>query len=152
MLNIFKNTNPSQAEVAQYLRYFMLALIALGLGASTVELILIGHYKEFWQWIPFICIVFMSLSLILFMTRPNQSSLRFLQIVMWLTVLCSLIGVYQHFHGNQEFALEIKPNLKGWPLFIKTIKGGIPLLAPGMMIQIALLSLAYSFRHPRLSR
>jgi hypothetical protein len=44
------------------------------------------------------------------------------------------------------------PSRSGFELFREAMMGATPALAPGSMIQIALIGLAYSYRHPRLSR
>ena len=39
-------------------------------------------------------------------------------------------------------------SLVGMPLLYATLSGKIPLLAPGMLIEIGLLGLIYTFQHP----
>ena len=45
-------------------------------------------------------------------------------------------------------ALNSQPGLAGFALLRATVSGRIPLLAPGMPIQIGLLGLVYTFQHP----
>jgi hypothetical protein len=59
------------------------------------------------------------------------------------------IGVIQHYRANLIDASESDPSLSGKALYIKATSGSIPALAPGTMVQIALLGLAFAFRHPR---
>ena len=56
-----------------------------------------------------------------------------------------------HYRGNAEFELEMMPALGGLDLFWKSMQGATPALAPGAMVQIGLVGLAYCFRHPLLS-
>jgi hypothetical protein len=59
--------------------------------------------------------------------------------------------MYLHFQVNMEFQIEMDPALSGWPLFQKAILAKTPpALAPGSMIQLGLIGLAYTFRHPAL--
>lgn len=50
--------------------------------------------------------------------------------------------------GNVEFELEMYPDLSGWKLFRDSMMGATPALAPGAMVQIGLVGLAWTFRHP----
>jgi hypothetical protein len=40
------------------------------------------------------------------------------------------------------------PDLAGWKLFKDSMMGATPALAPGAMLQIGLVGLAWTFRHP----
>ena len=57
-----------------------------------------------------------------------------------------------HFQVNIEFQLEMDPALsRHWRSFQKAILAKTPpALAPGAMIQLGLIGLAYTFRHPAL--
>jgi hypothetical protein len=56
-----------------------------------------------------------------------------------------------HFQVNMEFQLEMDPALAGMALFRTAILAkSPPALAPGAMIQLGLIGLAYTFRHPAL--
>ena len=137
-------------ETTQLMRRLILLLALIGIVATVAELLLIGHSKSPVQWIPFLMLALAALSFGWVIVSPNALSLRVLQIVMVIVALSSAIGVYEHFMGNLEFQHEIKPNLAGWPLIWRTLKGGVPLLAPGILFQVGLLGLLYSFRHPDL--
>ena len=66
-------------------------------------------------------------------------------------VLCmtsGLVGLLLHYKGNVEFELEMYPDLSGWKLFKDSMMGATPALAPGAMLQIGLVGLAWTFRHP----
>jgi hypothetical protein len=54
-----------------------------------------------------------------------------------------------HFKANIEFQSEVDPSATGWPLWMKAIRAKAPpALAPGVMIQLGLLGLVYTFKHP----
>ena len=68
-----------------------------------------------------------------------------------LFVISGFAGLFLHYQGNAQFELEMYPSLKGLELFRKAIKGTTPpTLAPGTMIVLGLLGLAYTYRHPAL--
>jgi hypothetical protein len=80
-------------------------------------------------------------------------SLRALQIVMALFVLAGFIGVGAHFQGSAEFQLELDPSIGTWDLVQKILHAQAPpLLAPGMMLQLGLIGLAYVFSDSRYRR
>ena len=59
-----------------------------------------------------------------------------------------LLGVYLHFAGNVEFAIERTPELRGFALVWKALRGATPALAPGALAQLGLLGLIYTYTHP----
>ena len=68
-------------------------------------------------------------------------------------VAAGLAGVYFHFQGSAEFKLESQPTLAGMALFWEAIRAKAPpLLAPGSMVQLGLLGLAYTYKHPALQQ
>lgn len=136
---------------ANRLRSFLLVLFVFGLLGAGGELLLVGHTEDFRQWIP---LILMSLSLLILVWRlvdRTRASLRIFQGTMILFVASGLVGLFLHYRANAEFELEMYPALKGLALFWKAIKGTTPpTLAPGTMIQLGLLGLAYTYRHPSL--
>jgi hypothetical protein len=68
---------------------------------------------------------------------------------MALFLLSGVVGMALHFQVNMEFQREMDPALTGLALFQKSILAKTPpALAPGAMIQLGLIGLAYTFRHP----
>jgi hypothetical protein len=94
----------------------------------------------------------MSLSLLVLGWRAitrGPASLRVFQATMLLFVISGFAGLFLHYQGNVDFELEMYPSLRGWALFRKAIKGTTPpTLAPGTMIMLGLIGLAYTYRHP----
>jgi hypothetical protein len=83
--------------------------------------------------------------------RPSPGTIRLFQAVMVLFLLSGVTGMVLHFQVNIEFQLEMDPALAGMELFRKSIVAKTPpALAPGAMIQLGLIGLAYTFRHPAL--
>jgi hypothetical protein len=72
---------------------------------------------------------------------------------MLLFVLSGATGIVLHCRAKIEFKREVDPSLGGVGLFWEAMKSQAPpALAPGVMIQMGLLGLAYIYRHPGLEK
>jgi hypothetical protein len=69
---------------------------------------------------------------------------------MVLFVVSGALGLLLHFKGNVTFELEMEPSVSGWPLIWAALRGATPALAPGTMVQLGLIGLAYTYHHPAL--
>ena len=139
----------SAATISAF-RGFLLILFVIGAVGTGAELLLLGHTEGFWQWVP---LVLMAISLVTLgwcVVAREARGLRVFQMTMVLLVLSSVIGLWLHYHGNAEFELEMYPALRGVELFLESVTGATPTLAPGAMLELGLLGLAYSYRHPAL--
>jgi len=134
------------------IRTFLLSIFIIGLLGSGTELLLLEHTENFWQWIPIVLIVTGLLALGWCGVARGPVSIRVFQGTMILFVISGFIGLFLHYQGNVEFELEMYPSLAGWELFGKAMQGATPTLAPGTMIELGLLGLVYSFRHPVLRK
>lgn len=123
-------------------------IFLLGLLGSCVELLLLEHTEEPRQWIPLILMALSLLTLGWYGVTRGPLSLRAFQGMMLLFVISGCIGIFLHYQSNVEFELEMRPALTGVELFKKAIQGAMPALAPGTMIQLGLLGLAITYRHP----
>ena len=66
-------------------------------------------------------------------------------------VAVGLTGILLHYRGSMEFQTETYPDLSGWKLFLKVVRAkSPPALAPGAMVQLGLLGLIATYRHPSL--
>ena len=132
-------------------RSILLGIFLVGVGGISVELWLLGHYEELDQFIPLGLSVVGTITILAAAFKPMRITVRLLQVVMLLFVVSGLVGVWYHFLATTEFQLEMDPALRGWALFRKAIVAKAPpALAPGAMIQLGLIGLAYTFRHPAL--
>lgn len=139
------------AATLAFIRGLILIILLLGLFGTGVELLLVGHTENIWQWIPLLLITLSVVVLIWHATVRRAASVRVFQATMILFMLSGVTGVWLHYQGKVAFKLETNPALAGMELFRAAIKGvAPPLLAPGMMIQMGLLGLAYAYRHPAL--
>jgi hypothetical protein len=71
---------------------------------------------------------------------------------MVLLMVAGIVGTGLHYSANEEFELEGNPDMKGIALLSKILSGAAPALAPGAMIQLGLLGLVYTYRHPALEQ
>jgi len=133
------------------LRLFLAALLAFGMLGSLTELLLLHHYEDSWQFVPLVLIGTALIVLVWHLFDRSALSVRMLQTTMALFLVAGLTGVFLHYQANVEFQVETNPSLSGWALFVKAIQAKVPpALAPGLMAQLGLLGLAYSYRHPSL--
>jgi len=128
----------------------LLALLGIATAGTGTELVLLEHYEDPWQWTPLVLLAVGLLVTAAVLVRPRARVLRVFQGVMLLFVAAGLLGLYLHYDGNVEFELEMVPELAGFELFWKSVRGATPALAPGTMIQLGLLGLIAIWRHPLL--
>lgn len=139
-------------ETAGVIRRLLLAALVFGMVGVLVELLLLGHTEEIWQWTPVVALGLGIVAGISFGLRPSPATLRLFRTLMVLFMVAGLAGLYLHYRGNTEFELEMYPSIKGFELFWKSITGATPALAPGTMIQIGLVGLVLTWKHPILRR
>jgi hypothetical protein len=134
----------TSAAHVETLRGWIFIVLVLGLAGTVVELILLGHYEQPMQLVPITLIVLSAVALAWNVVCRDAASLNALMIVMTLCVLASVAGVIAHFRGSAEFQLELDPSIGRRDLLMKVLQAKAPpLLAPGMMMQLGLLGLAY---------
>jgi hypothetical protein len=133
------------------LRRLLLLLVLLGVVGLEVELALLRHAESFSQWIPHVTLLIGLLSTLVVFLRPGRATLRVFQVVMIIFIAIGVLGLYLHYRGNVEFALERDPSLGGVRLIWKALRGATPALAPAALSQLGLLGLLYSYRHPALA-
>ena len=137
--------------VTPRLRTFLAAILCFGLVGSGTELMLLDHHEDFKQAMPLGLIASALAALVWHALAKSRASVRGLQLVMSLFIAAGLAGVVFHLQGTLEFQREIDPSLKGLELMMKAFRAKAPpALAPGVMIQLGLIGLAFAYRHPAL--
>jgi hypothetical protein len=129
-------------------RRILLALVLLGIAGLTLELLLLEHTESATQLIPFAVLAAGLVATLTVWKRPSVGSIRFFQVVMLLFIAAGLVGIFLHLRGNVLFERETDPSARGLDLIWRSLRGGIPMLAPAAMAQIGLLGLVFAFRHP----
>src|SRR5258708_38953990 len=134
-------------------RRWILIILVLGLVGTVTELVVLEHYEQPLQFVPLVLIVAALGVLWWEFRRRDVASRRAMQIVMALFVLAGFGGLAAHFYGSAEYQLELNPDMSTWELLEKILRAKAPpLLAPGMMLQLGLLGLAYVFSDSRFRR
>ena len=137
------------ADPSLAIRRFLLAVIVLGLVGTGTELILLTHYEDSAQLVP---LFFIALTLVVIaghVTVGGSGTVLLLRVMMGFLVAAGALGVVLHYQGSMEFQLEMDPTVSGWALFTKVLHAKAPpTLAPGVMAQLGLIGLVYTYRHP----
>ena len=115
---------------------------SLGLAA---ELLLVGHLEDAWQQIPMVLLAGGVATLVWNAGRPSRWSLKLFRVTAVLLIAGGLLGLILHYRSNVEFELEMYPDRQGFALIREALSGAIPALAPGALIQLGLVGLAYCY-------
>jgi len=145
-------TPPSDGYVPRLVRRALVVILVLGLVGTAIELLLLKHTEDYWQILP---LVLMGLALVLLVVHaaaPSAATVRVLQVLMGLFLLSGAVGILLHYRGNAEWELERMASLSGLDLFKHAVMGATPTLAPGTMVQLGLVGLLYTYRHPAARR
>ena len=137
------------ADHVELLRRWVLAVLVLGLAGTVTELVLLEHYEQPLQLVPLVLIV-AAVAAIGWQWRRNDAASLRARNRHGAVRTGGLAGVVAHFHGSAEFQLELNPSMCTWELVEKIVRAKAPpLLAPGMMLQMGLLGLAYVYSDVR---
>ena len=134
------------------LRRALMAILVIGIVGTEAELLLLKHTDGVWQLIPIVLNGLAIIALVWLGVARNAAALRSLQGVMVLFLVSGGVGLVQHFIGNIGYARDSNPSLAGMELFRDAVMGSTPTLAPGTMVQMALVGFTFAFRHPLLTR
>lgn len=128
------------------LRSFLAAIFLLGSIGLAAELIFIGHLEDASQQIPLVLIGGGAAALVWNAVRPTAWSLSLFRVAAVLLVAGGMLGVALHVQSNVEFEREMYPDLRGFQLAREALSGALPALAPGALVQLGLVGLAYSYK------
>lgn len=128
-------------------RRWLLAILGLGLFGTAVDLALLAHYEDAWQFVPFAVIALSLASVVLVVRSGTAWAVRGMQVVMVLVMVCGAVGIVLHYRGNMEFQLESDPSRRGFDLFITVIRAKAPpSLAPANLALLGLIGLTSTLR------
>ena len=130
------------------MRPLLIGLVLIGTVGLIAELLLMEHFEDWEQVIP---LVVLGLGLAGAGTaayHPTRSTVGIFRMLMVGFVLTGLLGLWLHYRGNAEFELEIAPAAAGGALIWKALRGAVPTLAPGALVQLGLLGLIWAYDHP----
>jgi len=139
-------------DTTDQLRRWIMGILVLGLIGTGVELLLLEHYEDSWQFVPLV-LVSVGLAVLAWHGRcGHAASARAIRATMVSFLIAGAVGVGLHFRGAAEFQLEIDATQNWWELSKKVMRAKAPpVLAPGIMVQLGLLGLAYGHRNPKSS-
>ena len=128
------------------IRRVILAVLLLGIVGLMAELLLLGHYEGFTQWIPLLVLGAALGALALDAARARWWTRGLLALVMLSFVGTGLLGVYFHFAGSREFRREMDPTMSGTALVWHVLRAkSPPTMAPGTLVQMGILGLGYAY-------
>lgn len=131
------------------MRRLLLVVVAVALLGSGLDLLLLEHYEDVWQYIPLLVIALGLAVTVWLGVRPRRPAVHAMRLAMSLCIAAGLAGVVLHYQGNREFQLEMDPLMQGWTLFSTVMRAKAPpALAPATLVQIGLLGLVSTYRHP----
>lgn len=140
------------AAILAVIRRLILIVFLVGALGAGAELLLLEHTEDSWQLVPLLLIALSLVALTLHSAIRRAATVRIFQAAMLLFIGSGVVGAWLHYQAKVEFKLEMNPDLGGLALFREVMLGATlpPVLAPGLMIQLGLLGLAYTYRHPAL--
>lgn len=112
------------------------------LGTLT-ELYLINHHTDIFQTIPIICIAISFFSFIVLIFKLTRLTLRLFKFSLLSNSLIGLLGVFFHLNSNYEFEKEMKPSSDSWGLFVESLSGALPALAPLNLVILSMVGYSY---------
>lgn len=132
-------------EITPFLRSVLLGILLFNCIGILAELLLLEHVEGFWQLLPVVLLAGSSISILWFYLGKHPLSLTLVRISMLLFLVCGVIGTGMHFTANMAFELELYPGKQGVELYWESLKGALPVLAPGTMVGLGLLGLVSTF-------
>ena len=129
------------------LRRLLGGILVLGMSGTLVELLLLRHVGDRIQLIPIVLLGAGLAAVVWHAFARSSASGAAVRVVMVCFIAAGLAGVYYHFAANVEFQRETDPALRGRALVWRALEATVPpALAPGVMLQLGLVGLAYTYR------
>lgn len=118
--------------------------ISFLLIGTWLELYLLHHFEDFFQLIPLICIASSLIVLGVMQVRVSRFIQQLFSVLMLMTALAGIFGIVLHIQTNFQFEQEMTPTHSNWDLFVESLTGAIPALAPGSLIAFSILGYSYT--------
>ncbi|MEO0507385.1 MAG: hypothetical protein AAF090_14615 [Bacteroidota bacterium] len=123
-------------------RTLFITLLFIAIG-TVMELYLLEHYEDRLQLIPIVCIALLLVLVIVLRFQKSKGLEWIYKLVLLLTSASGVYGVFLHLNANYEFEQGMRPSAKAWDLFVESLSGALPTLAPASMIVLALIGYSY---------
>lgn len=128
------------------IRRVISGVLLFGMVGLMAELLLLGHYDGFSQWIPLLALAAGLGALALDAGRARRWTRALLALVMVAFIGIGLLGVYFHFDGSRQFQQEMDPSMSGATLVWHVLRAkSPPTLSPGTLVQMGILGLGYAY-------
>ena len=137
-------------ETLQIVRRILLITVISAIIAVEIELLLLDHVKPIMQLVPVFLMAAGLLAIIWYGFTRSRESMKAFQIMMILSIATGLLGIFVHLGFSATDAIKKDKTLQGMPLIRAALTGVAPPFAPAALIQIGLVGVAYTFRHPAL--
>lgn len=146
-------------STADLLRRSLIGLAAIAATGTALELVLLRHWDNALEWIPFIALVVLGLAVAVLAVCPGRRAVRIVRILAASVAIVGAIGVFIHVRSNYEAAPLDFRYTDTWPTTAEPIRwllaatdtvGPSPTLAPAAITFAAIALLAATLRHPAL--
>jgi hypothetical protein len=125
------------------LKYVILYTLIFFLFGSIIELYLIKHYEDVIQIIPIFCLGVSLGSLIILYFRVSKLTINLFKGSLSVISFVGLLGVILHLNSNFQFEKEMRPSWSTMDLFIESLSGALPALAPLNLVLLAMVGYSY---------
>ena len=132
-------------------RTVLLYVLVVGALGILAELLLLGHDDDTLQFIPLGIGAAYLLAFAWYGATRARRAVLAVRVVSGLACVSAAVGIFLHYRATVEWELETTPTMHGMALYREAVTGSLPLLAPGAMLQLGLLGLLWSHRHPALA-
>lgn len=110
---------------------------------TSLELFLLHHYEGVFQLIPLILIASAILLVVVTLVKRSFIFMLSLKTILVLIACSGILGTFLHLKANYEFEIEMTPTATTWGLFMESLSGALPALAPSSLLVMALIGYIY---------
>jgi len=139
-----------EPDAIAVIRKILLVMLVASLLGTAAELVTIGHVKPIVQLLPILVLGLSTGAIAAYGISKSGKAIRVLQSAMVLCIVSGFLGIFVHIGVSASEAKSKDKTLEGMKLVRVAITGVAPPLAPAILIQIGLVGLAYSYKHPAL--
>ena len=134
-----------------------MALIALGIVGTSIELLFLGHWGSAATTVVWPALLAVAIGLLALVRRPGPRTIAAVRVVAVVVTTLAVVGVWFHVSENliagpldRRFATtwDALSPISQWWLAISGGVGPAPTLAPGVLVQPGLGLLLATLRHP----
>ncbi len=149
-----------RVDTATVLRTSLLALAAVGIIATAVELATLRHWTTTTQLIPWIVLGVLAIGVGTLAVCRSRRMIQFVRLIACIAAVGGLYGLYIHVQSNYDAAILDYHYTDRWPTMSLASKvwaagtgqvGPSPVMAPAVLSQVGICLALATFRHPLLA-